>query len=316
MKKLIWLVAGLLALSLANAQAPAPGHVTILVGGPPGTPGDTIARTLSEPLAREFGRPVVVENRPGAAGTLALSALSRGPADGSVLGTFALQAVVAPNLVKAMPYETRDLVAVRQISTVTNVLVVRGDGPLQDWPGMLRAARQGRLAWASAGMGTPSHLAAELFGQQAGVAIQHVPFNGPVAALTALSGGHVNAMFATLPAALPLVRAGKLRALAVTATQRLPALREVPTLAELGYPDASVRDWHGLVAPAGTPPEVVEQISAAVGRALLAEGVRERLQAAGLDLLQQSGPAEFRRFVEGERARWSGVVRGTPGVTP
>jgi tripartite-type tricarboxylate transporter receptor subunit TctC len=197
---------------------------------------------------------------------------------------------------------------VRQISTVTNVLVVRADSPLADVPTLLRTARQGKLTYASAGMGTPSHLAAELFAQEATVSLQHIPFNGPVAALTALVGGHVDMMFATTPAALPIIKSGRLRPLAVTSTQRLASLAEVPSLAELGYPQASVRDWHGVVAPAGTPQEKIDQIAAALGRVLAGESVRDRLHASGLEPIAESGPAEFRGFMAAETERWARVL--------
>lgn len=310
MKTLLCLAAGLLVASLCGAQpAGTATHVTLVVGGPAGTPGDTIARTLSEPLSRELGRPVVVENRPGAAGTLALAAVSRAVPDASVLGIFALQSVVAPHLIKAMPYDTgRDLLAVRQVSTVTNVLVVRPDSALADVAALLRGAREGRLTYASAGIGTPSHLAAELFAQEAGLSLQHIPFNGPVAALAALVGGHVDLMFATTPAALPMIRAEKLRPVAVTSAHRLASLPDSPSLTELGYVQASVRDWHGIVVPAGTPPEKIEQLAGAVGRILAADGVRQRLLASGLEPVSDSGPAEFRRFMAAETQRWTRVL--------
>ncbi|KQT13360.1 hypothetical protein ASG30_20615 [Ramlibacter sp. Leaf400] len=310
------LISGLLPFALANAQ-PVGGaaHITIVVGGPAGTPGDTIARTLGEPLSRELGRPVVVENRPGAAGTLALAAVSRAAPDGNTLGTFALQSVVAPNIIRTMPYDTaRDLLAVRQISTVTNVLVVRADSPIRDVAALLRDGRTARFTFASAGLGTPSQLAAELFGQEVKLALQHVPFNGPIAALAALVGGHVDMMFATTPAALPLIKEGRLRPLAVTAGLRIATLPEVPTLAELGHAQASLRDWHGIVAPAGTPPERIDQVAAAIGRVLASDSVRQRLQASGLDPLPESGPSEFRRFIEAESDRWTAVLRRA-GVT-
>jgi len=311
MKKPLFLIGALFVFALAHAQTTGGAqHITVVVGGPPGTPGDLIARTLGEPLAKELGQPVVVENRPGAAGTLALGAVSRAAPDGSTLGIFALQSAVAPNLVKVMPYDgARDLLAVRQVSTVTNVLVVRSDSQVRDFTTLLRDAKQSRLAYASAGMGTPSHLVGELFAQEVKLPFQHVPFNGPAAALSALIGAHVDMMFATTAAALPLIRDGKLRPLAVTATQRIPALPEVPTLAELGHPNASVRDWHGFVAPAGTPPERIEQIAGAIGRALSAASVRERLQTAGLEPLNDSGPREFREFIDAESVRWSSVLR-------
>lgn len=316
MKSLLCLAAGLLAASLCGAQ-PAGGapHVTLIVGGPAGTPGDTLARTLSEPLSRELGRPVMVENRPGAAGTLALAAVGRAAPDAGVFGIFALQSVVAPQLIKAMPYDTaRDLSAVRQVSTVTNVLVVRSDSAIADVAALVRGAREGKLTYASAGIGTPSHLAAELFAQEAGVSLQHIPFNGPVAALTALVGGHVDVMFATTPAALPMIKAGRIRPVAVTSAQRLASLPDAPSMAELGYAQASVRDWHGIVAPAGTPPEKIGQLAAAVGRLLGTEVVRERLLASGLEPVADSGPVEFRRFMAAETERWARVLQKA-GVT-
>lgn len=316
MKKLLCLAAGLLAAFLCGAQpAGTVPHVTLVVGGPPGTPGDTIARTLSEPLSRELGRPVVVENRPGVAGTLALAAVGRAAPDAGVLGIVALQSVVAPHVVKAMPYDpARDLLAVRQVSTVTNVLVVRPDSAIADVAALLRGARKGKLTYASTGMGTPSHLAAELFAQEAGVALQHIPFNGPVAALTALVGGHVDLMFATTPAALPMVKAGRLRPVVVTSAQRLVSLPDAPSMTELGYAQATVRDWHGIVAPAGTPPEKIGQLAAAVGRILGTDGVRERLLASGLEPVAESGPEEFRRFMAAEAERWTRVLQKA-GVT-
>jgi tripartite-type tricarboxylate transporter receptor subunit TctC len=310
MKRRLCLFSGLLAFALVHAQPTGSNHVTLIVGGPAGTPGDTLARVLSEPLARELGRPVVVENRPGAAGTLALAAVTRAAADGAVLGIFGMQSALAPNLIKAMPYDTsRDLVAVRQTSTVTNVLVVRADSPMRDLATLTRETEAARVTYGSGGMGTPAQLAAELLTQEMKIRMQHVPFNGPVAALTALAGGHVDVMFATTPAALPLIKAGKVRPLAVTAPQRLAALADVPTLAELGYPGAALRDWHGIVAPAATPPEKVRQLSDAIGRVLAQDAVQQRLQGAGLEPLADSGPDEFRRFIDSETARWASFVR-------
>ncbi|VTU19720.1 Argininosuccinate lyase [Variovorax sp. RA8] len=310
MKRLLYLLIGLLAAVAAAAQTGSPPHMTIIVGGPPGTPGDIVARVLSDPLGKELGQPIVVENRPGAAGSIALGAVRRATADGNTLGVFALQSTVAAHTVKSLPYDTaRDLAPVRQISTVANVLVVRSEGTAVEFADLLRRDPQSRLAYASGGTGTPSHLAAELFAQHVKTQIRHVPFNGPIAALTALAGGHVDAMFATAPASLPLIKGGKLRPLAVTSPQRLPTLPDVPTLVELGYADASLVDWHGLVAPAGTPPERIEQISTAIGKVLADESVRQRLQSAGVQPVGASGPPAFRSFVDDETRRWTEVLR-------
>lgn len=308
-------VAVLFAVAAAGAHAqsaPEPGSVPlmIVVGGPPGTPGDLVARTLSGPLAVELGQPVAVENRPGAAGTVALAHLVRTRPDGNTLGTFALQAAAAPALLPTLPYDPlRDLQPVRQLSTVSNLLVVHADSPLRTVADVLAAARAGTLAYASGGNGTPAHLAAELFSQEGRVRMQHVPFNGPVAGLTALVGGHVQLMFATAPAAAPLLLAGKLRALATTAPARLSSHADVPTLAESGLPGVIVRDWHGLVAPAGTPRARVEQVATALGRVLAREDIRQRLAGAGMELVAASGPDEFRNWTDAETQRWRAVIQ-------
>ena len=292
----------------AGSASPVP--LVILVGGPPGTPGDVVARAISGALATELGQPVVVENRPGAAGTVALAAVSRSKPDGNLLGVLALQSAVAPALIKPLPYDaSRDLVAVRQLSFANNLLVVRSDSPFLSLDDLLKAGHGAALTYASGGIGTPAHLAAELFAHEARVQLQHVPFNGGVAGVTALLGGHVQMMFATAPAVAPLVQSGKLRALAATSPERSPLAPAVPTLAESGLGAATVRDWHGLVAPAGTAPERVAQIAAAAGRALGSEPVRQRLGAAGLDAATVSGPVEFGTWIRAETHRWATVVQ-------
>lgn len=313
MKRCLAVLLSMLACTLAAAQ-PATGAsaapLVILVGGPPGTPGDVVARAISVPLGVELGQPVVVENRPGAAGTVALSAVARARADGNLLGVLALQPAVAPALIKSLSYDTaRDLLPVRQLSSVNNLLVVRADSPWFSLDDLLKAGRAGMLTYASGGNGTPAHLAAELFANESQVRLQHVPFGGAVAGVNAVLGGHVQMMFATTPAVAGLVQAGKLRALAATSPQRLPLAPEVATLTERGLAAATVRDWHGLVAPAGTPRERIAQVAAAVGRVLASEAVRQRLLAAGLEPVASSGPAEFGEWVASETARWGELVQ-------
>lgn len=313
MNKLLTAVLAFFACTCVLAQAPAPGPeapLVLVVGGPAGTPGDVVARVISGPLAAELGQAVVVENRPGAIGTVALATVARARPDSQLLGVLGLQAAVAPALLASVPYDTvRDLAPVRQLSSVGNVLVVRADSPLRSFEEFLDAARSSEFTYGSGGNGTPAHLAGELFRQRLGLRLQHVPFNGAVAGVTAVVGGHVQMMFATSPSVMALIKAGKLRALATTAAQRLAALPDVPTVAELGMPDLTLRDWHGLVAPGGTAPQRVERLAAAVGRVLATEAVQQRLAAAGFDTVAASGPAAFGRFVADEMSRWGGVVR-------
>jgi tripartite-type tricarboxylate transporter receptor subunit TctC len=179
----------------AAAQPAAPTSSTPLVivtGAAAGTPGDVVARAIAGPLALELGQPVVVENRPGAIGTVAIAAVARARPDGQLLGIFGLPAAVAPALLRSVPYDSvRDLAPVRQLSTVSNVLVVRADAPFASVDDLLAAARKAPLTYASGGNGTPAHLAGELLAQTLGLQLQHVPFNGAVAGVTAVVGGHV-----------------------------------------------------------------------------------------------------------------------------
>lgn len=313
-----WLVAtALLACSLAMAQpaTPAGAPLVLVVGGPPGNPGDLMLRALSAPLSAELGQPVVVENRPGAAGTIGLAAVARGKSDGNVLGLLALQSAVAPALIKALPYDTlRDLAPVRQLSWVNNVLVVSGDSPFASLDDVVRAGRSAQLTFASGGNGTPAHLAAELFAQEARVQVRLVPFNGASAGVHAVLGGHVQMMFATAPAAAGLLHAGKLRALAAAAPERLPLLPNVPTLVESGFPGAHMRDWHGLVAPAGTAPDRIDRLAKALDKVLASGATVQALRAAGLEPAATSSPEDFREFVRSEMQRWRELVRRT-GMT-
>jgi tripartite-type tricarboxylate transporter receptor subunit TctC len=295
----------------AQPTAPSPSTPLLIVtGAAAGTPGDVVARAIGGPLSAELGQPVVVENRPGAIGTVAIAAVARARPDGQLLGIFGLPAAVAPALLNTVPYDSaRDLAPVRQLSAVTNVLVVRADAPFTMVDDLVAAARKGPLTYASGGNGTPAHLAGELFAQTLGLPLQHVPFNGAVAGVTAVAGGHVQFMFASSPSVLALVKAGRLRALATTGDHRIAGLPEVPTMAEGGLPAVTVRDWHGVVAPAGTPPAVLERLSAALGKVLAMETVQQRLAAAGLEPVAASGPAEFRGFMVQEMDRWFKVIR-------
>ena len=310
-----WVIAVLALLAATSivaqpAPAAAAAPLVLVVAGPPGNPGDLLLRTLSAPLAAELGQPVLVENKPGAAGTIGLAAVARAKADGNVLGLLALQSTVAPALIKALPYDTlHDLVPVRQLSWLSNVLVVAPDSAFASLDDVVKAGQSSPLTFASGGNGTPAHLAAELFAQQAHARLQIVPFNGAAAGVNAVIGGHVQMMFAAAPAVAGLVQAGKLRALAAAGPQRLPRLPDVPTLAASGLAGATMRDWHGLVAPAGTSPERIERIARALDKVLAAPAVRQAMAAAGLEPVASSTPDTFRAFVTLEVERWGELVR-------
>jgi tripartite-type tricarboxylate transporter receptor subunit TctC len=306
----------LLAAANAAAQPFAHRPVRLITGAPPGTPGDVVARIVAEPLAPRLGQPVIVENRAGAINTIALAAVARAEPDGHTLGVLGMPSTVAPSLLASMPYDTaRDLAAVRQLSWVSNVLVVRPSSQWRSVAELVAAAkaRPGELAYASGGNGTPAHLAAALFSQRAGVELRHVPYKGVVAGVAAVMGEQVDLMIAVAPAALANIRAGKLRALATPAPARLAALPEVPTLAELGYA-VDVRDWHGVVAPAATPKRIIAALGAALSEVLALPDVKERLARVGLEPAESSADA-FALHIRAEVQKWARVVSDA-GIKP
>jgi tripartite-type tricarboxylate transporter receptor subunit TctC len=300
-----------LAAACAAAQPAYPTKpVRLISGAPPGTPGDVVARILAEPLAAELGQPVVIENRPGAINTIGLAAVAKAEPDGHTAGILGMPSTVAPALLPGMPYDTlRDLAPVRQLSWVSNVLVVPATATLRSVQDLVDTAkaRPDAITFASGGNGTPAHLAAELFRISAGIHMRHVPFKGAVAGVAAVLGGQVDLMFAVAPSVLKHIEAGKLRALATPAPERLAALPGTPSLTELGYA-VDVRDWHGVVVAAAVPALAVERLNAALESVIGREDVRARLAAVGLEPAQ-SGPRQFGAHIAAELERWARLVR-------
>ena len=308
------LLAGALAAGHASAQSAAayPAKPVRFVSTAAGAPPDVVARIIGERLAVALGQPVVVENRPGASGTIAMAAIAKAPPDGYTLGSMSPLHVVAQSLVPQLPYDTaRDIAPVRLVARASLILVVRADSPVRSVPELVAEAkaRPGRLAYSSSGNATPPHLAAELFKLRAGIDVLHVPYNGSQAAMTALLGTQVDLQFSSAVAAGPHLRSGKLRALASTGPTRMAAFAEAPTLTELGFADFDVRDWQGFVVPAGTPKPVIERIAAEVAKVLEEPEVRERLARLGLEPVADSGPEAFAALIRTELVRWAKVVR-------
>ena len=294
----------------AQAQADADGVVRIITGSPAGTPGDVLGRALAGPLGALLGRMVIVENKPGAIGTVALAAVARSRPDGSTMGVLSLLTTVAPHLLaKPAADPLRDVLPLRQLAWWGNVLVVQAEGPYRSLDRLITAARGGSVAYASGGNGTPAHLAAELFRQSLGLDLRHIPFQGAVGGVNAVIGGHVAMMFATTSAVVGPLAAGKLHALAVSTPRRMRALTEVPTLAELGHPDVAFEDWLGLALAPATPVEVQAKLIAAVTQALAAPEVQARLATLGFETATAADSASFAALVQSESARWGGVIR-------
>jgi len=300
---------------LATHATAAPAYpakpIRLIVPGAAGSPPDALARIIGEPLAA-LGQPVVVENRPGGIGTLALGVVAKAVPDGHTLGIISLTQMVAPSLLPEIPYDTeRDLAPVTQLVWTANILVVRPSSPLATLGELvaLAKARPRHLTCASAGNGTPSHLAAALFMHHAGIEIQHVPFKGIPAGLTAVMGEQVDIAFAGVATALPLVRSGKLRALATAGARRLPALPDLPTIAELGFAGYQLNEWYGVVAPVGTPREVIVKLADEMTRAIALPETHARLTHLALYPPENPGPEALGALIRAGLPRWQQIVR-------
>jgi tripartite-type tricarboxylate transporter receptor subunit TctC len=294
-------------------SAPFPQRaITLVSPWPPGGANDTFSRLIGGRLAAAFGQPVVVDNRPGATGTIGVGQVARAPADGYTLvmgssPTHATALAIYPNL----PYHpVRDFAPVTMVATVSNLLAVHPSIPVTTVRELIELARRepGRLSFGSAGNGSSQHLSGEMFKVMAEVDMLHVPYRGAAPALTDIVAGRVSLGFHNMPDMLPLVRSGQLRALAVTGDRRAAVLPDVPTIAEAGLPGYSAQVWFGVFAPAATPRPVVAALHAEIARALGDEEIRRRLDALGNEV-SGMGPDAFARFVEAEVTRWAEVVR-------
>jgi tripartite-type tricarboxylate transporter receptor subunit TctC len=308
------------ALLIAGASAQAQDYPTrpikVVIAFPPGGPTDFVGRVLADKLKDLLGQPVVIENKAGANGAIGANEVAKSTPDGYTLFLTTSGAVtITPNLRSDTPYDTlRDFAPISRVVDVNEVLAVRPGSvnSAQDLVAMAKA-KPAALAFASTGVGSPPHLALELFQAAAGVKFVHVPYRGAAPAITDLLGGQVAAMFADAPVLLPQIQAGKLKPLAVAAAQRNPVLPDVPTLAEQGYTDTLCDNWYGLLAPAKTPPAVIAKLNKALHAALTDPVVRDKLVKVGA-VPAPSTPEEFTNFLREELARWGKVIR-EKGIT-
>lgn len=307
----------LTAISPARAQSAAEKQLaterfTIVSPFPPGGPVDTLARILSDGLAKRYGQPAVVENMVGAAGNIGIDKVKRAKGDGhTLLVVPAGNLTINPTLMPNFPFNIeKDFVPVTMLAKAPNVLVASpasGIKSAKDLVAMAKA-KPDTLSYASPGVGSGLHLAGELFKQQAGVDLLHVPYKGTAPALNDVLGGAVPLMFSNLPATLPFIKNGKLIALGVTEAGRSPVAPEIPTLAEQGIQGVNVTSWYGLLAPAGTPPAIAEQLAKDAAEMLARPDVRERLQAQGMTEAVMK-PAEFASAIRNETAVWARIIK-------
>ena len=297
----------------AYAQNYPSRPIRLVVPYPPGGPLDIMARAIGQKLTEAWNQPVVVDNRPGAGGNIGADLVAKSPADGYTLlmGAVATHAI-NPTLYGRLPYDpVKDFAPVALVAQVPNILVVNPSVPVRSVRELidLARARPGYLNFGSGSTGSTGHLAGELFNTMAGVRMVHIPYKGGAPAMADLLAGQVQLMFDNLANALPNVRAGRLRALAVTTLARSPAMPDLPTIAESGLPGFDLTTWFGLMVPAGTPTEIVSRLNAEIVRALNAKDMRERLEKMGAGPPADNTPAHFAAFIRAEAAKYAKVVR-------
>ncbi|UUZ65676.1 tripartite tricarboxylate transporter substrate binding protein [Polaromonas sp. P1-6] len=274
--KILFRSAAALALTLAAASGWAQAYpnkpIRVVVPFPAGGPVDQTARALGAKLSTALGQPIIIDNKGGAGGVLGADAVAKAPADGyTLLFSSAGALSIVPNIAPSMPYNPqKDLLAVTQALKVPTVLVVSANSKYKTFADLMRFAKANpdKVNYGSAGSGTTTHLEVELLKREAKLSMNHIPYRGAAPGLTDLMGGQVDLMMVDVPVVLPFIKAGKLRALAVTSATRIPVLKDVQTTAELGLPKVEVYNWYGMLAPARTPPEIVNKMYGAVEAAL------------------------------------------------
>lgn len=311
------LAASLALVAPAGAQTWPDKPVRIVVPAPVGSSLDIIVRLLGERLKERWKQPVLVDDKPGAGGMLGMDAVAKAAPDGLTLGIgFNGPIAFGPFMYRKMPYEpAKDLVPVVLTTSQPNVLAVQASNPATTVPEFVAWAKQqgNKLSYGSVGNGSSSHLSMALFQSVAGFDAVHVPYAGSPPAGTSLAAGETQALLTVAPALLPLVQGGRVKLLAVTSAQRIDSMKQLPTIAESGYPGFEALAWNGLFAPAGTPAEVVERVNADVNAVLKEPAVREALDKQGL-IVGGGSAAEFKAFIDGEGRKWGAIIRQV-GIT-
>ena len=299
--------------SIAMAQYPNK-PIRMVVPFPAGGTTDIMARAMAAELQKSFGQAVIVENKSGAGGNIGSDFVAKSAPDGYTLlmgtvGTHAINVSLYPK----MPYDAvKDFAPVSLVAAVPNVLAAAPSFPVNSVKDLIDAAKKdpNKITFASSGSGTSIHLSGELFKQLAGVQMTHVPYKGSSAALPDLMSGQVDVMFDNAPSVMPHIKGGKLKAIAVTSTKRSPALPNVPTIAEAGLPAFEASSWFGVLAPAGTPKDIVDKLSQAIVKSLQTAEIKDRLASQGADAVGNS-PEQFTAHIKSEIDKWAKVVKAS-----
>lgn len=305
----------LLRAGVAHAATDYPRRaITYVAPYPAGTTTDFVARAVAQALSTEVGQPVVVDNRAGAGGTIGSGLVAHARPDGYTLlqGSTSTHGI-NPTLYAKLPYDAdKSFEPVGLIASSPLILVLNPSVPARSVQELIALARAkpGGLRYGSAGNGSSQHLAGQLFESRAGVDFMHVPYKGGSAAMTDLLGGQIDMMFEIFPTALPHMQSGRLRALGVTSPQRMPNLPDLVTLSESGVPGYEMSTWHGVLAPAGTPRDIVQILNRSLARALAQPALQTRFAAAGLQAAPGS-PEDFGKFIRAEVQRWAGLVKAS-----
>ena len=309
-----WLV-GTMAFAAFAAHAQYPNKpIKMVVPFPAGGTTDILARAVAADLQKVFGQPVIVENKAGAGGNIGSDSVAKSPPDGYTLlmgtvGTHAINVALYPK----MPYDAvKDFVPISLVAGVPNVLVAAPGFPVNSVKDLIDMAKKSpdKTTFASSGNGTSIHLSGELFKQLAGVQMTHVPYKGSSAALPDVMSGQVNVMFDNAPSVMPQIKGGKLKAIAVTSSTRSPALPGVPTIAEAGLPGFEATSWFGVLAPAGTPKDIVDKLSQTIARAVQSAEFKERLAAQGAEGVGNTSE-QFAAHIKTEIEKWAKVVKAS-----
>jgi tripartite-type tricarboxylate transporter receptor subunit TctC len=304
----------LFAMGFAQAETYPSKPIRFVVPYPAGGPLDTVARLLGQKVSESVKQPVIVDNKPGAGGNIGADAVAKSAPDGYtiLLGAVATHAI-NPTLYKSIPYDAaRDFIPVTQVASTPNVLVVNPSVPAANVREFIAYAKAnpGKLNFGSGSTGSAGHLAGELFKAMAGVDMTHVPYKGAAPAMNDLIGGQIQLMFDNLASALGQVRAGRVRALAVTTATRTPLAPELPTIAESGLPGFDINTWFGIFVPANTPREVVDRLHGEFTRALALPDVKERMLTLGAEPVG-STPEEFAAYIRAEGAKYARVIKAS-----
>ena len=301
-----------------NAAAAYPSKpIRIVVPYPPGGFNDTLARTVGARLQTVWGQPVSVDNKPGGGTVIGTDAVAKSAADGYTLFIMPFAFAVNPSIFKKLPYDpVKDFTPITLAATTPNLLVVGPELKVNSMAEVMALAKgkPGGISYASTGVGSSNHLSMEKFKQMAGVDITHIPYKGSGPAVTDLIGGQVGLMFDNIPNVIQHIKAGKLKALAVTSAKRSPHAPDVPTVAEAGVPGYEVSVWFGIAAPGGTPAAIIDKLNTEIVKTLNLPEVKEKFFAQGVDVVG-STPAQFATHLKEQSALWAKVVKDA-GVTP